>query len=192
MSLYICSDRGRDISFPSTSTNRTSLLNVWYISPVITSPTRSSYLLIITSFSKSLTLCISVCFAKITALLPKSSILISSATSSPISKSSSIFLASDRVILSKSQISSELSSTISLNLIISRSPLSALITISKFSSNSNFFFIIALKTSCNILIIVGLSTFFCLANSVKVCISTLVSIIFFKKNGDKCPRFHLN
>ena len=127
-----------------------------------------------------------------TALLPKSSILISSATSSPTSKSSSIFFASVNLILSKSHMSSELSSTISLNLIISKSPLSAFITISKLSSCSNFFFIIALKTSCNILIIVGLSTFFCLANSVNVCISTLVSIIFFKKNGDKCPRFHLN
>ena len=175
-SFEICSPLGSINSLPSLSIKRISRPRIWYTSAEMISPTCSSYLLNRMSFSRSLMRWISVWRAIWTARLPNSSSSIFSYTSSPTSKSGSIFWASERLILSKSQISSELSSTISRILKISKSPLSALMVTSKFSSDSNFLRIIALNTSSRIRIMVGRSTFLDLANSAKDSIKIFASI----------------
>ena len=96
LSLGICSDLGTTSSLSSLSSNNTSLLNIWYTSAVIISPTSSLYLANTTSFSRSLIFCIRFWRAVSTNLLPKSERGTSSATSSPTSKSFSIFFASDK------------------------------------------------------------------------------------------------
>ena len=99
----------------------------------------------------------------------------------------SIFLASVRLILSASQISSESSSTISRKRQISRSPLSALTITSKFSSEPYRFLIMFRKTSSRIRIIVGRSMFFCLAKSANDSMSVEASIFsLFKRYRYKC------
>ena len=109
------------------------------------------------------------------ALLPKSINLTSSETSSPTSKSGSIFLASDRAI-SRLSSSTLLSSTTILFLQISKSPLSGFIIMSKFSSSPYFLLNADLKTSSKIAIKVTLSINLSSLNSENDSISVRLSI----------------
>ena len=114
------------------------------------------------------------------ALLPKSINLTSSETSSPISKSGSINFASANSISSLSS-SEKPSATTTLFLHISKSPLSGLIIISKLSSEPNFRFKVALKTSSKIDINVTLSILLLSLNSENESINAIFSIAFILK-----------
>ena len=109
------------------------------------------------------------------ALLPKSINFTSSETSSPISKSDSIFLASVNVISSFSKSKSSSATTILL-LHISISPLSGLIMISKLSSEPYFFFNAFLNTSSKIAISVTLSISLSSLNSENESINAIFSM----------------
>ena len=101
----------------------------------------------------------------------------SSETSSPTSKSSSIFLASVNDISSLGSITSW-SATTTLFLQISKSPLSGFTIISKLSSLPYFFFRAFLKTSSSIAIRVTLSICLSSLNSENESINAKFSISF--------------
>ena len=126
--------RGITTSLSSSSTRRISRFQIWYTSAVTTSPTRSRYFSYNASFSKSITRPAKFWRSANTFRRPNCSSLISSETSSPTSKSSSIFKASDNAICEFSSSTSP-SGTISRLRQISKSPLSGLMMMSKFSSS---------------------------------------------------------
>ena len=112
------------------------------------------------------------------ALLPSWNNFTSSETSSPTSKSGSIFLASDNEI-SEFSSSTSPSSTTTRFLQISISPLSGLMIISKLSSEPYFFFKAFLNTSSKIAISVTLSMSLSSLNSENDSINAIFSMSTF-------------
>ena len=172
----ICWSRGMISSLSSSSTSRISRFQIWYTSAEMISPTRSLYLRYRASFSSSMILPARFWRMDSTLRRPKSASLISSETSSPTSKSSSMRRASLRAI-SATGSSTSPSSTISRLCQISRSPFSGLMMMSKLSSAPYFLMIMLRNTSSRMPIIVSRSMLFNSLNSRKESIRFTVSII---------------
>jgi len=107
---------------------------------------------------------------------PKSRSFISSESSSPTSKSGSVFMASDKATWAFGSVTS-LSSTMIRFLQISRSPLSIFTMISKLSDEPNLFESICLNTSSRMRIMVSRSMFLNSLNSEKVSTKLICSIL---------------
>ena len=120
-----------------------------------------------------------------TERLPKSASFTSSETSSPTSKSGSIFWASESSISSLGSSTSPFSTTMRLRH-ISKSPLSGLIIISKLSSVPYFFFKVLRNTSSRIDINVTRSINFSSLNSENDSIRARFSILLVKLNLNGC------
>ena len=124
------------------------------------------------------------------ARLPRSLILISSETSSPTSKSGSIFLATDSAISWLSLVTAPSSTTMRF-LNICRSPLSGLIMMSKLSSEPYFFFRVLRKTSSKIAIRVSRLISLSSLNSEKDSINSRLFIYVQLKFNDYFSFFYI-